>query len=250
VVRGGIDRDAIERLRSVIAGIYDRDVGLHVHEEDIAEATNGRLSGFDLVEARFRPFLDRVFSGQPYKRETATSRRIQGRGQDASWQAPLELHLDSFLHAFDFTVNFWVPFDEAGVDAPGLQLLPVDYRRTRAFIGFSNRRERSNAKFNYGHFRRQEIDFDDLETAFGPGCLFRPQVRVGDVVIASNWIVHGTYRTPAMHNGRTNIELRFVGSCRDIATRPDASDSREIWLKALRKRVANGVRRRLGMPIY
>jgi hypothetical protein len=37
------------------------------------------------------------------------------------------------------------------------------------------------------------------------------------VIIASNWIIHGSYRTPDMTKGRTSAELRFIGSHLDVA---------------------------------
>ena len=42
-------------------------------------------------------------------------------------------------------------------------------------------------------------------------------LKAGDLIVASNWLIHGSYRTPDMHKGRTSIELRFIGTDLDIA---------------------------------
>src|SRR5947209_1401505 len=49
VVRGAIDGATIARVREATEAIYARTRAIHVHEPDIAEETQGRLSGFDLV---------------------------------------------------------------------------------------------------------------------------------------------------------------------------------------------------------
>jgi hypothetical protein len=42
-------------------------------------------------------------------------------------------------------------------------------------------------------------------------------MRTGDLIVASNWLIHGSYRTPQMSQGRVSVELRFIGTDLDIA---------------------------------
>ena len=53
--------------------------------------------------------------------------------------------------------------------------------------------------------------------------MFHPLMKPGDVVVASNWVVHGSYRMPGMAKGRASMELRFIGAFPDIAVN-DRSD--------------------------
>src|SRR4051812_45844002 len=41
--------------------------------------------------------------------------------------------------------------------------------------------------------------------------------EAGDVAIASNWIIHGSHENAAMTKNRASMELRFIGTCPDIA---------------------------------
>ena len=170
------------------------------------------------------------------------------------WQPPLALHVDSFFHEFWFTVNFWVPFDDCGIEAPGLQLLPINYRDTRRYAGFSRQPVhpfRDGAE-NSQYFPSEAISIERLQRDFGEDCLFRPAMAPGDVIIASNWIIHGSHRTADMTRGRSSIEIRYVGTCPDIAVKPDASDSMRIAAWFLANRVATRLRppSRTGIPFW
>jgi O-acetylhomoserine/O-acetylserine sulfhydrylase-like pyridoxal-dependent enzyme len=51
---------------------------------------------------------------------------------------------------------------------------------------------------------------------FGDDCLFHPVMKAGDLIVSSNWIIHGSYHTPEMTQTRTNIEIRFMGEKLDV----------------------------------
>lgn len=255
VVRGAIDRDMIERLREVTSAIYARTNDVHVYEPQIVEATQGRVSAFDLIgNPTLKRFLDLVFAGQRYGRESAAARRIMGGKRQQDWQPPLALHVDSFFHEFWFTVNFWVPFDECGIDAPGLQLLPINYRDTRRYAGFSRKPVHPfrDGTENSQYFPSDALSIDRLRQDFGDDCLFRPAMKPGDVIVASNWIVHGSYQTTEMARGRSSIEIRFIGTCPDIAVKRDAADSKRIAAWFFANRVATKLWKptRTGIPFW
>jgi hypothetical protein len=48
-----------------------------------------------------------------------SARRIGRVRTPPHWLPPLGPHLDAFVHRPRFTVNFWIPFQECGIDAPG-----------------------------------------------------------------------------------------------------------------------------------
>ncbi len=255
VVRGAIDLATITRLREATSEIYARTKAIHVHDPDISEATQGRLSGFDLIaHPKLKRFLDLVFVGQRYGRESATARRIMGGKPQKDWQPPLELHVDSFFHEFWFTVNFWVPFDECGMEAPGLQLLPIDYRATRRYAGFSRAPvyPYRDGVENSRYFPGDVLTVDRIRRDFGADALLRPAMKPGDVIVSSNWIVHGSHQTADMAKGRASMELRFIGTCPDIAVKPDGLDSYRVAAWFLANRVATKIRKgtRTGIPFW
>lgn len=255
VVRGAIDLETIARLREVTSEVYARTKAIHVHDPEIAAATQGRVSGFDLIaNPTLTRFLDLVFVGQRFARESATARRIMGGKPQKDWQPPLELHVDSFFHEFWFTVNFWVPFDECGVEAPGLQLLPIDYRATRRYAGFSRAAVHPyrDGVENSRNFPGDALTIDRIRRDFGADALLRPAMKPGDVIVSSNWVVHGSHQTAEMAKGRASMELRFIGTCPDIAVKPDASDAYRIKAWFLANRVATRLRKptRTGIPFW
>ena len=191
---------------------------MHVYDRDIKSATKRALSGYEIVgDPKLQQFLKLVYAGQFYLRKNATARRIEGSIEKSGWQEPLLLHLDLQIHRPQFTVNFWVPFQDCGLDRPVLQAVPLDYIRTRAYSGFTGERLRAGEDFNLAYFKQNVFDVDAVRQAFGENCLLRPIMQAGDLIVASNWLIHGSYRTPAMSKGRISIELRFIGTALDIA---------------------------------
>jgi hypothetical protein len=217
VVRDLIPCDLLRKVQRAIEAAYTKTDGLHVYDPDILKSSAGRFSGFELVDVPLvNDFLPLVYVGQGWTRESVTARRIEGVDQGRGWQNPLGLHLDSHFHRFQFTTNFWIPFEECGVEAPGLQLVPLDYLSTRQYSGFTGsplrERKRSSADF----FNEGIFSPDVVAEKFGPECFYRPIMRPGDAVISSNWLIHGSYRTMEMRRGRTSVEVRFIGDKYDV----------------------------------
>jgi hypothetical protein len=219
ILRGAIDRGRLADTRLAIEEAYVQYPGLHVHDPHIRTVTKERMSGWELADIPLlQGFLKLVFAGQNWGGREMTARRIQGFDRDSrDWQRPLDLHLDSQFHGVSFTVNFWIPFDPCGVDAPALQLVPVDYKTTRAYAGFRGRLRRKDDPWFFGYFTKDALDVDAVTKTFGENCFLRPVVTPGDVIVLSNWIIHGSYRTAKMRTGRTSAELRYIGSNLDVA---------------------------------
>ena len=218
IVRRAAPSGLLDQVRGAIDEAYKHTTDVHVYDRDIKVITERALTGYEIVgDPKLKRFLDLVYSGQWYLRKNATARRIEGTDRDQGWQEPLPLHLDAQIHRFQFTVNFWVPLQDCGIDAPTLQFVPLDYIRTRDYSGFTGRPLRSKEDFHLAYFSKDAFELDSIHAAFGENCLLRPAMKAGDLVIASNWFIHGSYRTPAMTKGRTSIELRFLGTDLDIA---------------------------------
>src|SRR5262249_49222107 len=218
VVRNIISRATLDAVQKAVLKSYERVNEVHIYDSDIRDATAGRLSGFELVNDAqiLKEFLSRVYVGQCWREYNVTARRIQGSELKENWQGPLELHLDSQFHSFAFTTNFWIPFQDCGIDAPSVQFVPVDYLSTRSYSGYTGIPSRIEEKWHRAYFREDAFKLDAVTKAFGDECFLRPVMKPGDVIIASNWIIHGSYRTPQMTKGRTSIEVRFFGEKTDV----------------------------------
>ena len=248
IVRRAVDAKLLDRVRSAVEAAYETTSDVHVYDRDIRAVTKRALSGYEVVgDPKLRQFLKVVYAGQFHLRKNATARRIEGSAQKSGWQEPLLLHLDSQIHRPQFTVNFWVPFQDCGVDRPVLQVVPLDYIRTRSYSGFTGEPLRAREDFNLAYFKQNVFEVDAVRQAFGENCLLRPVMQAGDLIVASNWLIHGSYRTPAMTTGRISLELRFIGTALDIAPhlqplaqRVVAATSGRGWRTFARAEIAAG----------
>jgi hypothetical protein len=83
------------------------------------------------------------------------------------------------------------------------------------------------------------FDVNAVTGEFGSECFFHPVMRPGDVIIASNWIIHSSYRTPEMKKGRKSVEVRFIGDDIDISEGVDVPIAlstrlrryRDVWAR-------------------
>jgi hypothetical protein len=118
------------------------------------------------------------------------------------WFAPkIGWHADAQYHSPNrFTLNFWVPLDECGVDAPGLELIPLSLSASREVLNYPQR------------MLVPERLPDALAAAGLLDKSIKPEMRVGDVLVFSNWTIHQTHVTPNMTGDRASFELRLVGA--------------------------------------
>ena len=221
IVRQAIEHSILNRTFDAVRAAYAKTDDIHVHSDAIKNESDGVLSGYELVDTPLlQRFLSIVYAGQSWHRYRVSARRISGVDENTSWQKPLDLHLDAEFHAFNFTTNFWIPFHECGIDCPSMQLVPVDYLTTRVYSGFTGEPLIQGEQWNKGHFNREAFKIDRVSARFGSRCFLRPVLRPGDLIISSNWILHGSYRTPAMRKGRSSVEVRFIGDKLDPSPRP------------------------------
>jgi hypothetical protein len=222
IIRGAVSKTLLTDVQNAIVAAYAKTTDVHVYDKDLLEISGGRISGFELVDfPLLNDFLGRLYAGQNWRKLYVTARRIEGIKNDQGWQRPLELHLDSQFHQPQFTTNFWIPFQDCGEDAPSLQLVPLDYLRTRRYSGYTGSPLREGEGWQTGYFPYGIFDAEEVSKAFGDECLFRPVMHPGDIVVASNWIIHGSHRTEQMTKGRTSVEIRFIGDQMDVRPPPN-----------------------------
>src|SRR6266566_8303633 len=89
-----------------------------------------------LFENKHLQLLDFLFRDSGYEVSERTATRRIGINPDGQWQAPLGPHLDSFFHPLPFTVNFWVPLQECGMDAPSLAVVQAPFDEVIDYTGY------------------------------------------------------------------------------------------------------------------
>jgi ectoine hydroxylase-related dioxygenase (phytanoyl-CoA dioxygenase family) len=115
---------------------------------------------------------------------------------------PHSWHQDGALH-FDFTslqgeppadallpmLTCWMPLDDCGVDAPGLEWLQPSPPHLLV---------------------PAELTDEALQARFPASAFQQPPLAAGDALVFDGALVHRTHVRPTMTRPRTSIELRFV----------------------------------------
>ena len=116
------------------------------------------------------------------------------------------MHTDGIVQGTtEPVIAMWSPLHRCGAEAPSLRLLPADRESVVAYLqnafpdktipGWHSHTEWGSA------FRDQ-----DLQRAFGEAVT--PELAPGDVVVFTNWTIHGTQQIPGH---RSAIVQRWQG---------------------------------------
>jgi hypothetical protein len=207
----------------------------HLYKEvDEPHVTPGHLE-----ERGLRPFHEHIFRDKHYALLTAifgdnkykvcasTGTRRVGIAKSTGgqhWGAPLRPHLDAFFHPIDFTVNFWVPFRDCGIDAPSLGVVRVtfgdvlEYSRYGSIsVDDAGPHLAEDPTWNFHRFDKKMFALacgdpaavEEFRRVFA-GRIWTPRYQLGDAMMSSNWTLHFTHALPTMTERRGNIELRFI----------------------------------------
>lgn len=87
------------------------------------------------------------------------------------------------------SVQFWLPLDKCGEDAPGMEFIPVGLSGVLPHGDLINAAPATVSIFN-------------------PALRFRPVLSPGDVMVFTSESLHGTWSVPEMTQERFNIEFR------------------------------------------
>jgi ectoine hydroxylase-related dioxygenase (phytanoyl-CoA dioxygenase family) len=115
-------------------------------------------------------------------------------------------------------INCWVPLTAAGKDRPGVAVMPLGVRQTRAYLKYSGNgyESREGEISNMNHFRHENLAQEELQKA---GLSFvSPQLVPGDALVFTNFTIHATYINRGMTDPRTSIE------CRTLVDAPELLD--------------------------
>lgn len=106
--------------------------------------------------------------------------------------------------AKSFGVTVWVPLEDCGSDAPGIQFAPANHRTVQDFLKHDRNRSGS---FDPAAVAMIE-DGRYIGNIYG-GSVAQPELLAGDVAIFTNWTVHATHWTAKMRRPRHSFECRF-----------------------------------------
>lgn len=174
---------------------------------NVFEQVNVGFSIFDLIgNLQFAQVMSRFFDGAYRRSPSAHTRRISPQGDlhSKSWQKPALCHIDAQYHdPQHFSLNFWVPLDDCGVDAPGLQIVRDNVYETQKFVGYDP------DAITFDPDRLKLIN-ENVFDHFDETQLFAPELKVGDVFVFHNWTIHQTNCREGMTKPRQSCELRVI----------------------------------------
>ena len=208
-----------------VENLYEEIEEIHIQPRHL-QARNLLPFHEHLFHDKHYALLAQVFGDNEYEvsSETATRRIDVAAGDGEPWQAPLVLHLDSFFHPLPFTVNFWVPFRDCGIDAPSLAVVRFPFSEILEYSGFGRVSDEDAGPclpeypgWNFEKFDKKmfALAIDELEAVADfwhtfADRIWAPCYSFGDAMMSSNWTLHFTNALPAMTQRRSNIELRFT----------------------------------------
>ena len=222
LVRGVIDQARAAQYLAALDAIYAKrdDTNGDVLPNDFAAESGLTLNGlFDnqVLTAAARRMLGPTMPVLSTFMSVGKQKAIPG----------ISLHTDGLIQGTKYlTLTMWAPLHDCGVDAPGLIVVPgsteqvLRYLRTK-FPGKRLPGWSSGAEWNDGAF-----DLDALRAEFGEP-LF-PVMAPGDVMVFTNWTIHGSNVRPGMEKRRSAAILRLRPAPRFFKLR--------AWLYRVRQR--------------
>lgn len=155
-----------------------------------------------IIYQLFMPSLMPTIAGTYFKQFGVRALTLPHVACHMRYQSPQVVSMASGLHQDgNFTgsmdtgrsVQFWVPLDPCGVDAPGLEFVPVGLNGVLPH----------GDTINVGR---------SVLALFAPEARFHPVFSPGDVAVFTSETLHGTWRKPSMQNERYNLEFRVFGA--------------------------------------
>ena len=246
LLRGAVPAHKVQRYREALDAIYRQyDVSPGdfaafpaaqveaIRQGDVSPSIFAALAGFTLEEY-FRGRTLRALVKAEIKRavpDLSTFMTVSPKPDFAI--GGLALHTDGIIQGTAASViALWSPLHACGVDAPGLAVLPASKERVIDYL-----RRKFPDKTIPGWCSTTEWNdtgaFDAMTLRDEFGDPWTPAMQPGDVMIFSNWTIHGSYVTPAMTKRRSAAIMRWT---------TDPRAPRPLWRRLSRK-VISQVRR-------
>jgi len=233
LLRGAIPNQKVIAYRDALESIYERydhalidpnvkrdfdefskDEFDGVSRGDVSPQMFAKFSGLDVVRLFADRKLEEVFSRTMGGYQPVLTTFMSVAPSAAHSSTGISLHADGIVQGTDrFITCLWTPFQPCGVDAPGLAVMTVPREKVLAYLqykfptrqipGWSSMTEWNDT----GAFEVKE-----LFRAFGHDKLWNPAMEPGDVMLFTNWTIHGSNVTRSMTKRRSAAILRLTAT--------------------------------------
>ncbi len=221
LLRNFVDPSRLLELRRVLDQLYDEIRDVHVFGDQMVERGLPDIVDYVFSE-KHRRLAEGLFAGVQYDPRTL-ARRMQPPGlagkAEGAWQQPLSPHIDAFFHPLFFTVNFWIPLQPCGADAPSLGVVRTPLSDVLDFVEYRDEgpASRPAPEYNFARFNRQSRQMFEGDTAAVEffrtnyaARMWTPDYNLGDAMMLSNWTLHFTHSQAGMSQRRENVEIRLM----------------------------------------
>ncbi len=217
VVRKLLEKNIIDQIRIKAENAYKtadelsstgKDLGKQFKDFGHLEAAfagieNGKSQIYNMFCNSRIPSLYKGLLGKKIKLLTGNS--LPRRQHPHKYNPPVPFHQDaSFLGNPGLIINSWIPLNEAGLDAPGIEVVLRPENKI-----YNESKFKSKPPTTY-----EEIDVSS-NTYFSeikPNLLWSPIMNPGDVLFFSHLTIHRTHQTESMKLPRISLEIRCIGA--------------------------------------
>lgn len=177
----------------------------HLPAEDMqavdpsSPAWRGDLYTSLLGVAPLRPFLRQFFGSALFLIE----KNSLPRRQHPFWpERQVPFHQDAEFLGGRPALNFWIPLDPCGRNAPGLELWLVPQSR----VWFELNPDLPTPLY-------QQRDFSTLRAQASREQFWRPELEPGDLLVFDSFLLHRTWLNESMFEPRYSLEIRVTHPC-------------------------------------
>lgn len=217
LVRGTLDHDQAIGYREALSSVYRKHSDRpdlfppEVARGDVVPSVFKAASGLAMDDLFSISLLGDIARGVlgAYCPAQSTFLTTAPRGDHAI--RGLQLHTDGIIQGTEqLVVSMWAPLHACGVEAPGLSVVKapkeavLDYLR-QMFPGKRLPGWRSDTEWDSTEAFRRNV----VESRFGP--IWSPEMAPGDVLLFTNWTIHGSNVTPEMTRARSAAIYRLRG---------------------------------------
>ena len=169
-----------------------------------------------LEDLKFQQTCSLIFKDGKYHRTgTDTLMTVSPSHQYEGYSTVgIDMHTDGmYFNDSLYGLTVWIPLQECGRDAPSLDVIVADHHEVRRKSGFAlNRPSLGEKQFNFHHYKKDFFAEQNLRQHFPLESFLTPEFTPGDVMLFSNWAIHGTNRNLGLSLSRSAIQLRLEGN--------------------------------------
>jgi Phytanoyl-CoA dioxygenase (PhyH) len=202
LLRGAISRDVAAKYLDAVNDLYARDRLGKI--AGLPESERAALDRGDIWPNAFNQYSDLIFEdyfttskllrlvGQMLVKPRLYNQTILTVGSGAN--GGIGFHTDGIVQGTrEAVVAMWSPLHRCGIDAPGLCIIPAPREKVVAYLqrafpdkeipGWCSHTEWGSA-----------FHPADIAGEFGPP--WTPEMQPGDVMVFTNWTIHGSHMLP------------------------------------------------------